>query len=653
MGLEDVGEKTRLQAAREFAAGPLAALGEQVRLVPYQFNWQARPERSEESPRGPAHGGITRLVDAVSEVARRETDLQAMILLTDGNDTVGDNGQLVAPLLAARRLPVYAVVIGEAAEPRLARVKLAPTSAYCRLGDELRLSATLTARQLGEQLVSVELREHGQEKPLATREKIKLADEPVDVSFVVHPQRAGERIYSIVVQGIGKSVSRQLLSAEHKVQVIDERIKVLYLDIPRDERKILQHWLARDPVVDLATLTLMPKGGWYAQGVLQHSNAGDGLPNGEADLYKYDVVIFGDIPRSYFRAGGDIAETKMQRLAEFCTRRGGGLVTLGGRNAYAAGQYQDSALARIVPFTVEAASEPQVPKKFLIQPTAAGLGHPLMWLEQDAQANREAWFDLPQLDGCNRVGRVKPGATLLAERQDGDATLPVLAIQNVGKGKVLSLAIDTTWRWEMLRSEDKEDHFRKFWGNAIRYLAPDPRIAPLKPQIVRQQSHASVGQTLDLSTRLVDGVFQPVRGGDVLVKVTSPSGKLTDIFPRDGRNKPGLYEYQVPLTEAGTWEVTTTFGQKTATERIEAGQLGDELDDPRARPDRMAELAKATGGKSVALADAAKLLDTLALKPRILRQEISVAVWNLPATLALFVGLVCLDCLLRKRGGMV
>src|SRR5690606_36201365 len=116
----------------------------------------------------------------------------------------------------------------------------------------------------------------------------------------------------------------------------------------------------------LSTLTLLPKGGWYGQGPLLHKNAGDGLPGAEPDLYKYDVIIFGDIPRSYFREGGDSSETKMQWLAEFVSRRGGGLVTLGGRSVYAAGQYQDSALARISPFVIEATDSPQVPKAFKI-----------------------------------------------------------------------------------------------------------------------------------------------------------------------------------------------------------------------------------------------------------------------------------------------
>jgi len=651
MTLEDVNGKSRLDAARDFVEGPLAALKNKNELVAYQFDWQLTQESS--SKQSVTAVGITRLVDAVAETAQREANLQAIVMLTDGNDTTGNNGQLLAPLLAARGLPVYPLVIGEAGEPKLARINLAPASVYCRLGDEFRLTATLTLQNLGAQVATVNLRQQGQDKPIAVRENVKLGDQPVDVSFVVKPERAGEHVFRIDAEGIGKTVTRKLLSAEHRVLVVDQKIKVLYVDVPRDERKILQHWLSRDPVVDLATLTLLPKGGWYAQGVLQHPNAGDGLPNAEADLYKYDVIIFGDIPRSYFRSGGDAAETKLQRLVEFCTRRGGGLVTLGGRNAYAAGQYQDSALAGILPFAIDGVSEPQVPKKFLIQPTAAGLSHPLMALDANPQANREAWFDLPTLDGSNRVGKLKPSATLLAQRQEGDEVHPVMAIHNVGKGKVLSLAIDTTWRWEMQRADDRDDYYRRFWGNTIRYLAPDPRVSPGNPQIVRHQSHATVGETLELSTRLVDGIYQPIRGGDVQVKVTSPSGKITIIYPRDGRSSPGLYEYQVPLTEAGTWEVATTFQGKSSIEKIEAGELGGELDDPRARPDRMAELAKATGGRSAKLSDGEQLIAAMDLKPRIIEQQVAVALWNRPLTMVALLSLVCLDCFIRKRRGMV
>jgi uncharacterized membrane protein len=533
-------------------------------------------------------------------------------------------------------------------------VTVAAGAPYVRLGDAFRLSTTLAASNLGEQVVAVRVYERGSTTPIASRENVRLGKEPVALSFSIRPQAVGLKTYRVAVEGVKGSVTAQSLVAEHTVEVLNSRVKVLYLDIPRDERKILGHWLARDPIVDLASLTMLPMGGWYAQGVMLHPIAGDGLPNGEEDLYKYDVIILGDIPRSYFRSGGDIAETKLQRLVEFVTRRGGGLVTLGGRSVYAAGQYGDSVLARVLPFDIAAAKETQVNKPFKLAPTPAGFAHPLMLLQAEAAANREAWLDQPTLDGNNFVGAVKPGASLLAVRNlDGGGTMPVIAVQPVGKGQVLSLSADTTWRWEMMRPEEGEDYFRRFWGNAIRTLAPDPRLAPDRPQITRYETSTPVGQTVTLSTRLVDKVFKPVRDADLVVKVTSPAGKVTHIYPRDGREAPGLYEYQVTLDEPGPWEVVATYKDQVSTERLFAGCGSDELNDPRAKPEAMAAFASATGGKSFTPDQSDDLLKALNLTPRASVQQTTVAVWNLPAVMAAFIAVVCVDCFVRKRRGMV
>jgi uncharacterized membrane protein len=649
MNLTDAGGKSRLEAAKHFQQSTLGALSESANLLPYSFNAKLEAKLAGEA------GGMTRLFDSIDTLARRESELQSVVLLTDGNDTLGNAGNLTAAMLNARRLPVYPVVFGEAGAPKLASVKINTAAPFVRLGDELRLNATLSAKDLGEQIVSVRLLEAGKEQPITVRENVRLGKEPVEISFVVKPEKAGEKAYRVMLDGVSNSASTQTLAAEHTVQVLDSKIRVLYLDVPRDERKIMAHWLARDPVIELSTLTMMPKGGWYAQGPLHHKNAGDGLPNQEADLYQYEVIILGDIPRSYFRAGGDIAETKMQWLSEFVSRRGGALVTLGGRSVYAAGQYQDSALSRILPFEIPATEKPDVPKRFRVNPTPIALSHPVMQLEPGAQANREAWFDLPALDGCNRVGKVKPGATLLATRELKDeGPLPVIAIQNVGKGLVLALSVDTTWNWEMKRPAEGEDYFRRFWGNAIRAIAPDPRLEPNKPQIIRHQSETAVGQTITLSTRLVDGVYQPIRNAELDVKVTSPSGKISHIYPADGRSTPGLYEYDIALTEAGDWVIATTFRGLTTTDCIHAGSSLQELDDPRARPDVMDAFAKATGGKSFSPEDAAKnLVKAMNLSPRHVVQRASIAVWNLPATMIAFILLVCFDCLIRKRRGMV
>ena len=90
----------------------------------------------------------------------------------------------------------------------------------------------------------------------------------------------------------------------------------------------------------------------------------------------------------------------------------GGLVTLGGRSVYGAGNYQDSALAQILPFELAYSGDAQIPREYAAAPTALGLVHPILQLEYAADANREAWLDLPTLEGCNRVGPVKAGVRI-------------------------------------------------------------------------------------------------------------------------------------------------------------------------------------------------------------------------------------------------
>src|SRR5205814_4883952 len=124
-----------------------------------------------------------------------------------------------------RRLPVFPVVFGATDAPKLARVKISSAANYVRRGDELRLAATLSANDLGEHSVGVRLMEEGRAEPLATRENVRLGKEAVEVAFIIKPEREGDRIYRVVVDGVKNAVSQSLQVAEHRVSVLNAKIR--------------------------------------------------------------------------------------------------------------------------------------------------------------------------------------------------------------------------------------------------------------------------------------------------------------------------------------------------------------------------------------------------------------------------------------------
>jgi hypothetical protein len=242
------------------------------------------------------------------------------------------------------------------------------------------------------------------------------------------------------------------------------------------------------------------------------------------------------------------------------------------------------------------------------------------------------------------------------------------------------------------------DYFRRFWGNAIRFLAPDPRLTPNRPQISRQASGAAVGETLVLTTHLVDKLFNPIRKADLTVKVTAPDrpdgtpGATVRMYPTDRFSRPGVYEYDVTLTEPGQWRVEVTRDDAKvreavlkakrvlaavtkadedkqliakakrqlaiaklaiAVEIITAGESRQEIRDARARPGAMADFAMATGGAAFAPDQIEQLLEKLNLTTHKVTRSYAIAVWNLPVVLVLFIGLISVDCLIRKRRGLV
>jgi hypothetical protein len=161
-----------------------------------------------------------------------------------------------------------------------------------------------------------------------------------------------------------------------------------------------------------------------------------------------------------------------------------------------------------------------------------------------------------------------------------------------------------------------------------------------------------VGQDLLLTTELRDANFDPLVGEEVIVTVTRPDETTFRMFPRDLPAEPGAYQYRIPLEQPGPYRVVVKHKKTEAKREYLAGAAAGEYADLSTDRPAMEQFIATARGR-IAPQSTKRWLNGLDYEPAHLTAERDLQVWNSPLVLVLFLGLVCLDCYLRKRQGLV
>ena len=269
MGVMDLeNDRSRLASAEAFRENLVNTLEDDAHLLFHDFSWKLFPDGNDTARGGTDFGRTLR------SLSRDEPDLQAVVLLTDGNEPSTQPGwSEAAPLLAAQEMKVFPVAFGRAEKPEVLGTRL-DGEYYVRLGDELQMQAKLDASAFEKDLVAqLKLFQMKPPKPgppspdapppewlMVKEQKVQLGGGRISlIPITFKPKVVGRHKFRVVIEGVKGQASEKLLESEHTVDVIDRNIRVLYIDIPRDERKILGLWIARDPVIDMGGLVKLPK----------------------------------------------------------------------------------------------------------------------------------------------------------------------------------------------------------------------------------------------------------------------------------------------------------------------------------------------------------------------------------------------------------
>ena len=444
---------------------------------------------AEITPRSPG-AEDTRLADALRTVERGQSggDLAGVVLISDGAERPGEPEAGDALVRAAERLgaPVYAAGVGsERPGP--------PTDAAAGI----RSVAVQPRRVMENHVANVKVRvtlEGLAGTPVEVRLFEGDATAPVD-STTLRPQREREEAEvelkwtarpSDEEDETGADVRRLRVEArtpreparpdEHAAEVhalvIRPRLRVLYVEgTMRPEYKYLRRTLMTDPSVQFMSLVRVADDRfWAAPG----DTAVTALPRTEEDFRRFDVLILGDIDRTF------LTPDQLARIRTF-VNDGGGLLMLGGHSGLGPGGYGGTPVEQALPVLLGGRDSGQEMTRFVPELTPISREYPIFeGIRQyflapgaDSPAAGEA---LPRLRGCTRVERAKEGADVLAvhpTRRGADARpLVVLAVQNYGVGRSAVFTGDTTWQWYLrMRAMGEEGPHARFWAQLVRWLA--------------------------------------------------------------------------------------------------------------------------------------------------------------------------------------
>jgi hypothetical protein len=592
--------------------------------------------------------GVTAIGDAVRGVLdrKRGQPLAGIVLVTDGGNNAGSPPEEAAEGASRDGVPIFAYGVGITSPRDIIVSHLsAPEIAFAK--DELPVTVQVRGQGLAGETGHLSLK-LGDEEVASQDVTFTGADEIVPLSFT--PQTKGDYELTASIAPREDETSKDNNTARQRVRVIDDKIKVLYIEqAPRWEFRFLQEVLLRDRRIQPSFVLLEGDPG-IAQGEGTPYLAK--FPEEKETLFKYDMVIIGDVDPKVF------SEAQLGAVGEFVAKFGGACMFIAGRNsmpdAYRGTVVEKMLPVELAPFREGAGDGTRAIRLGL---TALGRSSQMLRLAPDEEENATLWARLPPVYWDCRVARPKPAAQVLIEDPDPErashfGNMPVLATQQYGVGQVLYLGTDNLWRW---RRNEGVNEYPVLWGQMVQGAALAHLLGTSKKtQLSVDKEEHNVGDPVTVFARLYNDSFQPVADAQVQAEYTvqtgvpADQGEQTELTLRAVPEQPGMYRGDFVALKAGRFRLATVNDPATAVE-FNASEPQFELGETAMNEALLKQMAAISGGRFFREEDLSELGRELNRKPEALRTARDVELWASPFYFLLMCMVAAIEWFLRKR----
>jgi len=601
-------------------------------------------------------GRTTDLVGALDEIGKRSSGmpLSAIVLATDGASNVPHDLNATLRELRARDVPVFTVGVGETSRPLDAELVRMNLPRRVLVGSRVNIEAFVRLSGYGPTRVLMRVTEDG--RAIKTEEFNLRGNDTQPVNLEISPSTSGFRRYTVEITPLDGEVTMENNKQEALVEVIDGPLRVLHVEgEPRWELgKIRESLQPNEKNVTLVSLQRTGENKFYRQGIAGQQELVGGFPKTEEELFAYHGLVIGSVESSFFTAD------QLRNIEAFVSRRGGGLLALGGRLAFDGGKYYGTPVANLLPVALEGRntnlSEAFAPV-YKPQLTGAGQAHPISRLNEDRALSQKIWTELPPISISEALKAVKAGATVLLEAKrtgSSEPVVPLLVHQRYGAGQTLAFMATDTWRWRM-RMDSKSNAHETFWRQMLRYLVSG---SPSQIEVGAGQNVYVMGDSVLIVADIRDKRHNAVNDAHATVRVTKPSGATLDVpLKFTTINNANTYSGEFKADELGqhTIELTgtsTSIGPVNAKSGVLVSDLNREFYSAAQNSDLLQRIAADTGGKYYQLSNVQTLVDDLTYRRTPFSERVTKDLWDMPINFILIIGLLSGEWFLRKREGL-
>lgn len=687
--LSDSGNRqSRGQAMKEGLAEEsswLTRLSQDFDVRRYVFDTNVRPaktfaELTLDGEASAIHGTLNALADRY-----RGQPVAGILLLTDGNGT----DLLDVAIDDKQKLPpVYPVAIGADSglvDLSVSQVAVSQTNFEAA---PVTITATLEGRAVANKEVGLRvLNEAGEE---VERRKVEhlIDGEPSVQRFLLKPEKSGISFFTVQAFLKGEEQLKEndatsieaTLANNRRIVTVDRGggpFRVLYVGgRPNWEFKFLRRALDEDDEVKLVGMVRIakkePKFAFlnrgertnplfkgfgnkdeqaenYDQPVLIRLGTKDadelrgGFPKSSDDLFQYHAIVLDDIEAAFF------TQDQLSLLQQFVSRRGGGLLMLGGNHSFGEGGYQRTAVGDMLPVYLDRGDPVASDAGYRLLLSREGWLQPWVRLRTNENDESKRLTSMPEFKSLNGVQAIKPGASVLAQVTSADGKeSPALVVQPFGRGRTAALLIGDLWRWNLKRTDHTESDLEKSWRQTVRWLVSD---VPGRVEVESRRSSTGSTPAVQVLVRARDAQFEPLDNANVALHVQTPDGHKIELVAESSDRSPGQYEALFAPRAPGVYRATIMV---TAADGSEVGQreIGWTVE-PQTEEFRtlavnrplLEQLAKQTGGEVIALDNLDSFVSSLP------NRKIPVTeTWTYPLWHQSSVFLLAITCLIGEWG---